>query len=384
MPQSEPGWDYGYARSPYFEFDHEREAVYTLYNRRLMPLAQRRGGNRLDDYWVLRTGVGHWHTGELLTEIKGPDAEKLCNLVFTKDIAKLRTGRCTYALACYPHGGLIVDGILMRLASDRFWYVQADGDLFSWLIAHGMAFDVDIFDPNVWVNQVQGPLSMALLAEVVDEGLPEQFDYFGIADVSIGGQWITITRTGWTGELGWEYYANPDSVDCKRLWLDIMKGGESFGLVHASLDSMEIRRIEAAILNAGSDFDANSNPYQVGLGQFVDTEKNHFVGQAALRSVDRRPLLHGLRCGEGEAVIGGAVHLLGRTIGKVTASAWSPYLQCGVGFARLNEPGHRAGTEVTVECIDGVSRCGQLVKLSFYDSSKAIARGRMVAIPKRP
>ena len=97
MPQSEPGWDYGYARSPYFEFDHEREAVYTLYNRRLMPLAQRRGGNRLDDYWVLRTGVGHWHTGELLTEIKGPDAEKLCNLVFTKDIAKLRTGRCTYA-----------------------------------------------------------------------------------------------------------------------------------------------------------------------------------------------------------------------------------------------------------------------------------------------
>ena len=96
-------------------------------------------------------------TGELPTEIRGLDAERLCDKVFTRDISMLKPGRCAYGIACYPDGGLIVDGILVRIERDRFWYVQAGGGIYPWLIAHAQGLEVQISDPGVWVNQGQGP-----------------------------------------------------------------------------------------------------------------------------------------------------------------------------------------------------------------------------------
>ena len=149
----------------------------------------------------------------------------------------------------------------------------------------------------------------------------------------MGGQRVLVTRTEWTGEIGWEYYRYPDT-DCRALWKHIMKAGEPAGMVHSGLDAMDIRHIEAAILNSGSDFDRTMNPYQAGLDAFVDMKKTDFIGKAALAVADRRPMLHGVRCADAEPLILGPAMQSGEAIGLVTAGAWSPYLQCGIGYVR--------------------------------------------------
>ena len=152
----------------------------------------------------------------------------------------------------------------MRLKPDLFWYAQADGDFYSWARAHAKGMDVQITDPNVFVSQVQGPTSMDVLAAASDDGMPEPFNYFGIARVNFGGQQVIITRTGYTNELGWEFYTEPHH-DAEQLWTHLCKAGEPFGLGLFGLDSMHIRRIEAGILNAGSDFDMTTTPYDLSL-----------------------------------------------------------------------------------------------------------------------
>ena len=114
--------------------------------------------------------------------------KRLLDKLFTKDITKVKVGRCGYGLACYEDGGLLVDGILLRLEQDKFWYAQADGDFYSWARAHAAGMDVRISDPDVFVSQVQGPNALKILAAASDNGMPEPFGYFAIARVSFGGQ----------------------------------------------------------------------------------------------------------------------------------------------------------------------------------------------------
>lgn len=377
----DPGWNYGYSDSPYSEFDRARNATYLVYNRRLMPISFA-DADRFEDYWALRRKAAMFPTGELPTEIRGPDAARLCDKVFTKDVSKLKPGRCVYGIACYPDGGLIVDGILMRLETDRFWYVQADGDIYAWLIAHAQGLDVEISDPGVWVNQVQGPRALEVLDAACDGGAPEPFRYFGIAEATMGGQRVIVTRTGWTGEIGWEYYSFPET-DCHALWEHLMKAGEPFGMIHSGLDSMDIRRIEAAILNAGSDFDRTMNPYQAGLGPFVDMNRADFIGKAALDNADKRPLLHGIRCAKAEPLILGPAAKGGRAIGHVTAGAWSPYLQCGIGYVRVKDPAHGPGGKIETIGVDGRTYPAEIIELPFYDKEKKIPRGLETTIPER-
>lgn len=146
----------------YMELPYDPE--YTLYNSRLTP---EKLDTATDDemYWAVRTNVIFRHTGELPIEISGPDAETLLNKVFIRSVSKVKPGRCSYQFACYHDGGMITDGVLLRLSQDRFWMAQADGDLFSWYKAHAEGLDVKIHDPNVWVSQIQGPRSLDLLAD---------------------------------------------------------------------------------------------------------------------------------------------------------------------------------------------------------------------------
>lgn len=113
----------------YLELDHDPE--YTLYNHRLTP-ARLNNATADEMYWKVRREVVLRNTGELPIEIKGPDAEALLNCVFTREVSKVRTGRCSYQFACYHDGGMITDGVLLRLDDARFWMTQADGDIFSW------------------------------------------------------------------------------------------------------------------------------------------------------------------------------------------------------------------------------------------------------------
>lgn len=378
----EPGWDYGVLRSPYHEFHRANGAKHCVYNNRLMPVSQ--GRDRLSEYWTLRRGVGVWDTGERPTEIAGPDAETLCNKLFTRDYSKLKPGRAGYGLLLYPDGGILTDGILLRFAKDLFWFVQPDGPVYAWLVAHAQGLNVTIRDPHSWVVQVQGPRSLDVLAAACDGGAPEPFGYFGVAKASMGGQKVLVTRTGWTGELGFEFYTLPDEgeVDAPALWRHVMLAGEPFGMVLCGLDSMDIRRIEAGILNNISDMDESMNPFQAGLGNFVDLHKPDFVGKTALKSVDRGVLLHGLRCATAEPLIGGEVRAGREAIGRVTAAAWSPLYKAGVAIVRLRSAPLAKRSEINVQGRDFAFHPGEIVDLPMYDEQKRIPRGLDTRIPE--
>ena len=372
------GWDFSMSRHPYHAHEAPLGPRYTVYNRRHMA-CRFDATSTTDGYWKLRRSVGVLHTGEFPLEFRGPDAERLLDRLFTKDISKLRPRRCGYGIACYHDGGLIVDGVLLRLATDRFWYAQADGDFYSWARAHAVGMDVEIFDPHVYVSQVQGPESLRVLAAVSEDGMPDPFNYFGVATVSIGGQPVVITRTGYTNELGWEFYTEP-SHDADAIWGAITAAGEPFGLEMIGLDAMHIRRIEAGILNAGSDFDHTMTPFDAGLARFVDMDKAEFIGKTALETAPTQVRLTGLLA-DAEPVIGGAVTADGHHIGRVTAGAISPFLQRGVGITRLDAVGMPEGTPVMIECVDDLHAPGELATLPLYDKDAAIPRGKLADIP---
>ncbi|MYF89708.1 MAG: aminomethyl transferase family protein, partial [Boseongicola sp. SB0676_bin_33] len=167
----------------------------------------------------------------------------------------------------------------------RFWYAQADGDFFGWARAHASGMEVSITDPDVFVSQVQGPNSLKIL-EAAAGALPEKFTYFACTQVELGGQDVVVTRTGYTNELGWEFYTEPHH-DSDALWAHLQRAGAGLGMEILGLDAMNIRRIEAGILNAGSDFNETTTPYAAGLGRFVDADKFDFIGKAALEAADK-------------------------------------------------------------------------------------------------
>jgi aminomethyltransferase len=335
-----------------------------------------------DGYWLLRQKAAVLHTGELPLQFEGPDAERLLDRLFTKDMTRVKVGRCGYGLACYDDGGLIVDGIVLRLAQDRFWYAQADGDFYSWARAHAAGMDVSISDPDVFVSQVQGPNALKILEAASDNGMPEPFGYFAVANVMFGGQQVVITRTGYTNELGFEFYTEPHH-DAQALWRHLDAAGKPFGMQTFGLDAMNIRRIEAGILNAGSDFNATTTPYDVGLGRFVDEHKTDFIGKSALAGASKQPRLHGVKCLTGEPLIAATVEVGGNRAGVVTAGATSPYLGFGIGYGLMDSAAHGPGTAIRVGCRDGSMQAAELVELPFYDRNAEIPRGKRVDIPER-
>ena len=344
-------------------------------------------------YWKVRTEVILRNTGELPIEIVGPDAERLLNKVFVPETcAKVRVGRCRYQFACYHDGGMINDGVLLRLAGDRFWMAQADGDLLNWYRAHavnddGTPMDVRIFDPNVWVSQVQGPRSLELLEAVIDGGsqtpslMPTPFKYFDMADVTIAGQPVVIGRSGFTNELGWEFYMTPE-IDHAAVGDHIMAVGAAFGVIITGSGVFRARRIEAGLLNAGSDFDETTTPFAAGLGDFVDFDKGDFVGRSALLGADRSCRTWGMRTTGGVAELGDTITIDGEAVGSVRATAWSPYLQCGVSIVRMRSAQHGPSTEVSVETVDGSAAPAVLCTMPFYDEERLIPRGKLVDIPE--
>ena len=142
-------------------------------------------------------------------------------------------------------------------------------------------------------------------------------------------------RTGWTGELGFEIYTRP-GMDYEALWAHVSAAGARHGMLDIGLDGMDIRRIEAAIFNNGSDIDHTMSAWAAGLGPFVDLTKSDFFGRDALEATtDRRPRIYGIACKAAEPLTGGPVARNGREIGHITASGWSPFLERGVAFVRL-------------------------------------------------
>ena len=353
-----------------------------VYNRRLRSLAY--DNVRWEDlYWCLRRQVGLAHTGELATEIRGPDAEAMLNRVFTRDVTRVRVGRCSYQIACFADGGMLMDGVLLRLEADRFWYAQGDGEFPVWLHAQAQGFDVEVLDPHVWISQVQGPRSMDVLAKVSDGGMPEPFRYFDLANISIAGQPVIISRTGFTNELGWEFYFG-DDCDADLIGEKIMAAGEPHGIHTIPAAATNARRIEAGLMFSGTDFDDSVTPFAAGLGAMVDLEKEDFIGKTALVQADKSRRTWGLQCEGSVARHGETLSLNGELVGRVCSSAWSPFLQCGVAIVRLNGAQHGPGTRLQVECLDGSRRDAEVCELPMYDRDGEIQRGKCTDIPEIP
>ncbi len=376
----EPGWNYALWRSAFHEITEALGASYMVYNQRVVPVTY--GKDRQSEYWTLRRGVGMTDvSGERTTEIAGPDAERLMDLVMPRPMTKFNPGRAMYGLLCRPDGRLLCDGVLVRPAPDRFWYISALGDVEPWLVAHAAGLDVQISDPHVSALAVQGPKSLDVLAAACDGGLPDEFKYFAARHVVMGGQDVLITRTGWTGELGFEVYLPRAGLDGPALWRHIENKGAPFGIKVVGLDAMDIRRIEAGILLNGADMDATLNPFQAGLGGFIDMTKPDFIGKAAFEDADRTLLVSGLFCADDEPLTGGARLEGDEDVGWITAAAYSPYLKSGTAIVRLRRAVAIDADRLTVETRKAGQAPARLATLPLYDAEHRIVRGLDTEIP---
>jgi aminomethyltransferase len=308
-------------------------------------------------------------------DIKGPDAVALLERVFTRHIDSLKTWCARYAVACTPQGGILMDGVLIRLAHDHFWYVQADGEFESWLQAHSPGLDVTIRDPKSRVLQIQGPKSLEVLAAAAKGGVPDGFGYFHADMFDFGGQELLVSRTGWTGEIGIEIYSDGANTDHHALWEHLIAAGAPSGMAFSSAESMGIRRLEAGILDNGTDMDSSMTPYEAGIGAFIDLDKPDFVGRDALAKADQSCLLLGLSCAEAIPFAGLQVLDGNSVVGHMTAGAWAPYLETGIGFVRFHQKGDWLGRKLTLCTQEGNQHACDIVSLPFYDAEKKIPRG---------
>ncbi len=377
--RSLPVWGGSYDRlraSPFIPFYEDRigpNAAFTVYSGHMSP-------GYLDEdveaeYWHLRRQATLFDVPEHAIEFVGPDAARFLDHLMTRRIAPMKVGRCCYGIMCYADGGILMDGVLVRLAEDRFRYVLADGEIFGWLKAHQPGFDVEIVDTEDWVLQVQGPRSFDVLAALCDGGAPDPFPYFSATRVTMAGEPLLATRTGWTSEMGFEIYV-PEDADHGALWDHLTGVGGRHGLRFAAMACMNVRRIEAGILNNGTDMSPSMTPYEAGLGRFVNLDKEGFIGREALLAADRRPRLVGLKAHD-EIQAGMALMFNGQAVGRLTATAFSPYLGHHIAYALFERTGDWIGRQVT--CGDKHVP-GTTMDLPFYDPEKLIPRGKANAM----
>ena len=334
-------------------------------------------------YWKARREIIFRHTGEHPFEISGPDSLKFLQKIFPRDISKIAVGRCSYQFACYHDGGMITDGILLRIDRDKYWFAQADGDLFSWYKAHSKNLNVEINDPNVWVSQVQGPLSMKLLENLSNGFSENDWKYFDWKELQILDQKVIVSRSGFTNELGWEIYFRPEN-ETEKIGDYILEQGKKLGMILVATPGFRCRRIEAGLLSAGQDFSKNTDPFSVGLGRFINFDKDDFIGKDALMSSEKKCMTWGIRVMSGTAIKGESIKFNEKEIGKITSSTWSPYQVCGVGIVHLNNNENGPGDIVYVKCTDGKLHKGQICKLPMYDEKGEIVRGIDRNIPNEP
>ena len=336
-----------------------------------------------EQYWKTKQEVILRHTGEHPYEISGPDALKLLQKIFPRDISKIKKGRCSYQFACYHDGGMITDGLLLRIDENCYWFVQADGDMFSWYKANSEGLNVEIKEPNVFVSQIQGPKSMELLDNLIETPIAKTWNYFDWKEVIMDNEKVIISRSGFTNELGWEIYFRPEN-NTEKLGELILAEGTKLGMILTATPSFRGRRIEAGLLSAGQDFTNNTNPFSVGLGRFVDLEKDDFIGKKALLNADKECRSWGIRIVDGVAKKGRSIKLNDKYIGKITSSTWSPYQVCGVGIVLLDNSNIGPGTVVDVECIDNKIHKAELCRLPMYDPQGEIVRGINRDVPQKP
>lgn len=368
-----------FEESPFIERTNHPDMVRGVYAGRYFPIFM--GEDPVEKYWTLRRKALIFDVPEKPVEISGPDAVPFLEKVLSRKVAPLQEGRGLYAIACTPQGGVFMDGVLFKLATDRYWYVQADGPFETWLLAHSGGFNVTISDPRSRVLQIQGPASIDIMRAASNGAVTEELRYFRSGYFSIGGQELYVSRTGFTGEMGFEIYCDGATTDHLALWDHLITTGEPHGMEFSSTRAMTIRRIEAGILGNLTDMDTTMTPFEAGLAPFIHMDKQDFIGKAALEGLDQRSLLAGITCQTETPAAGSEILDGGEVVGHVTAGVPSPTLGCGIGYARFKTPDDWIGRKMKLRLADGTTHDGDIVGVPFFDPEKNIVRGVDRSIP---
>jgi aminomethyltransferase len=335
------------------------------------------------EYLALRHSAGLIDVSPLFKyEVSGPDAAAYLSRLTVKDVRKLKVGRVTYLCWCDDDGKVIDDGTVARLEEQHYRVTAAEPSL-SWFERLRRGYDVTIEDSSgsLAALSLQGPNSRQLLQEVVDTEM-DSLRFFAVRRCKLDGIDVWISRTGYTGDLGYEIWV--DSKQAESLYDALIEAGRAYALLPVGLDAMDVTRIEAGFIMNGVDYysshhclieERKSSPFELGLGWTVQLEREPFIGQEALKREKQegsKRLLVGLEVdwAEVEAAfdryglppeLPASVWRDGRPvyddsgtwIGQATSGVWSPTLKKNLALAQVAAPLAKVGTrlkfEITIE-----------------------------------
>jgi len=330
--------------------------------------------------------------------VTGRDATRLVDRIITRDVHKISVGQVVYTPWCDEHGKVIDDGTVSRLEENVYRWTAADPSL-RWFTQNSIGLDLHLEDisESVAALALQGPTSGRLLKSAADAEI-ENLKYFRVTKGSIAGVPVDISRTGYTGDLGYEVWV--DASDALRVWDALTERGRPFDIKPAGMLALDVARIEAGLLLIDIDFNSSKkaliveqkySPFEMGLGRLVNLDKNNFVGQQALIRESKRGLekqivglevdwieveRHYEAVGLPPAVspiasrVAVPVFKHDKQIGKATSTTWSPVLKKMIGLATLKsefaKPGSNVEIEITVEAVRH-RVAARVVKTPFYN-----------------
>jgi glycine cleavage system aminomethyltransferase T/ketosteroid isomerase-like protein len=270
-------------RSPYWEGTVEAGVSdFMVYNHMYFPLIFHH--SPAEEYVALTERVTLWDVGcERQTELRGPDALKLAQYLTTRDISKLKVGDCKYTLVCDPEGQIICDPVLLHPWKDVIWLSHGDADLTLWargIALHG-GFDVKVCEPDVAPLQIQGPKSLEMLRDLVASPL-DLLGFYKCVVTKIAGIDAVVSRTGWSGGLGFEVYPL-SSGRAMDLWNALIEAGRPHGLMVTGPNVF--RAVEKGVTDTAYYSNSGMNPYEAGHGRLVSLDKGEFIGSKALRKI---------------------------------------------------------------------------------------------------
>ena len=332
--------------------------TYSVYNRTYISSTF---SNPLDEYWKVTNDVAIWPVmGERQVEISGPDAAAFVQYLTPRNMSKCKVNQCKYALITNDEGGIVSDPIILKLAEDRFWLSTSDSDLELW--AKGVAVNAPfkkmrIHDAEVSVIQVQGPKSPRLMANLFGDSILD-LKYYWLSPAQFQGKELKISRTGWSGEFGYEIYLET-AEHGDALFDALMEAGKSCGVAPGAVN--QVRRIESGILSWGVDMGFDDNPYEIGMGRLAELDDiPDCVGRAALKKLRDQPLskkLVGMMV-EGDKMPGNETPWIlskgGKQVGKLTSLAYSPRLEKNIALGFVSPELAELGTELSVATWDGL------------------------------
>jgi glycine cleavage system T protein (aminomethyltransferase) len=352
-----------------------RAEAMKLHNTFLKPWAF---GTIEDEYAALRdAAVLIDVTGEEVIEATGPDAVAVLDRLVPRDIVKLASPKCAYAVMCYPYGGIIEDGIIAKFSDERVWWCGGPAASEQWIYQHSLGADVTVVSKldELHVLSIQGPRSREILAA---SGLDDVDDvpYFGlIPEGEICGIPVVVTRTGYTAELGYDIYVEASLAP--DLCAGLLAVGIEYGLGMCGSRTLNVRRVEAGILDVGIEFDWRHTPLDCGLDWMVDLDRE-FVGRDALREQSANGVdsqLIGLTVDPGQELErGDEVTLNGESIGIVTSAVLSPELGYPVGIARVEAQTVSVGDSVHVRALGRGWVTAVVATLPFVDPERRRSR----------